>query len=99
MDLGGGAEAEIQLFSEYGHVAYQIKGNDACSNMEANILPVEPPSLPRGLGSKGQNSTFSENGNVAYQIIGNDECSSMQVHILSLHTPLTHWVGLEVIFF
>ena len=24
-------------FSEYGHVAYQIKGNDACSNMVANV--------------------------------------------------------------
>ena len=27
-------------FSEYGHVAYQIKGNDACSNMVTNILPI-----------------------------------------------------------
>ena len=24
-------------FSEYGHVAYQIKGNDACSNMVASL--------------------------------------------------------------
>ena len=32
-------------FSEYGHVAYQIKGNDACSNMVANNLPVDTPSL------------------------------------------------------
>ena len=39
MDLGG-AEAKIQLFLEYGHVAYQIKGNEACSNMVANILPA-----------------------------------------------------------
>ena len=29
MDLGGGAEAKIKLFSEYGHVAYQIKADDA----------------------------------------------------------------------
>ena len=27
-------------FSEYGHVSYQIKGNNACSNMVANILPA-----------------------------------------------------------
>ena len=25
-------------FSEYGNVAYQIKGNNACSSMVANIL-------------------------------------------------------------
>ena len=31
-------------FLEYGHVAYQIKGNDGCSNMVANILPVDTPS-------------------------------------------------------
>ena len=46
-------------FSEYGHVAYQIKGNDACSNMVANILSVDTTSTP-GVGSKGQNIFFSE---------------------------------------
>ena len=39
-------------FSEYGHVAYQITENDACSNMVANILPVDTPMAPRA-GSKG----------------------------------------------
>ena len=29
MDLGGRVEAIIKLFSEYGHVAYQIKADDA----------------------------------------------------------------------
>ena len=52
MDLGDGAEAKIQLFQNYGHVAYQIKGNDACSNMVANILPVDTPSTSE-VGSKG----------------------------------------------
>ena len=33
----GGAEAKIKLFSEYDHVAYQIKANDTCSNMVANF--------------------------------------------------------------
>ena len=33
------------FFSDYDHVAYPIKGNDACINMVANILPVDP--LPR----------------------------------------------------
>ena len=41
VDLGDGAKAKIQLFSEHGHVAYQIKGNDACRNMVANILLVD----------------------------------------------------------
>ena len=44
MDLGGGAEAKIKLFSEYGHVAYQIKAEDPGSNMVANILPTDTPS-------------------------------------------------------
>ena len=46
-----GAEAKIKLFSEYGHVAYQIKADDAGSNMVANILPTDTPS-PRGWGQK-----------------------------------------------
>ena len=29
-------------FSEHGHVAYQIKENQKCSNMVANILPAGP---------------------------------------------------------
>ena len=45
------AEAKIKLW-EYGHVAYQIKGNDTYSNMVANILPD-----PWGW-SKGQNIFF-----------------------------------------
>ena len=49
VDLGGGAEVKIKLFSEYGHVAYQIK---AGSNMVANILPTDTPST-QGVGSKG----------------------------------------------
>ena len=43
MDLGGGAEAKIKFFSEYGHVAYQIKADDAGSNIVANILPTDTP--------------------------------------------------------
>ena len=82
------------LVSEYGHVAYQIKGSDTCSNMLANSLPVDPPP-PRPWGW-GQNSLFSEHGHVAYQIKGNDECSNTQAHILSFHTHLTPGVGSKV---
>ena len=44
MDLGGVAEDKIKLFSEYGHVAYQIKADKAGSNMVANIFPTDTPS-------------------------------------------------------
>ena len=44
-------------FSEYGHVAYQIKADDAYSNLEANILPSDTPST-LGVGSKGQTICF-----------------------------------------
>ena len=39
VDLGGGAEAKIILFMQYGHIAYQIKGNDTCRNMVAQTHP------------------------------------------------------------
>ena len=51
MDLRGGSKAKIKLFSEYGHVAYQIKADNVCSNMVANILPTDTP-LTEGCGLK-----------------------------------------------
>ena len=50
VDLGGGAEAKIKL-SEYGHVAYQIKADNAGRIMVANILPTDTP-LTQGWGQK-----------------------------------------------
>ena len=43
MGWGPGAETKIKLFSEYGLVAYQIKADDAGSNMVENILPTDTP--------------------------------------------------------
>ena len=43
VDLGGGGQGQNLTFSEYGHVAYQIKVDDTCSNMVANILPTDTP--------------------------------------------------------
>ena len=40
-------------FAESSHVAYQIKADDAGSNMVANILPTDTP-LTQGVGSEGQ---------------------------------------------
>ena len=67
---GVGSKGQTISFSESGHVAYQIKADDAGSNMVANILPTDTPST-QGMGSKGQIISFSESSHVAYQIKGN----------------------------
>ena len=64
---GVGSKGQIIYFSESSHVAYQMKADDAGSNMVANILPTDTPST-RGMGSKGQTIPFSESSHVAYQI-------------------------------
>ena len=70
VDFGGGAEAKIKLFQNICHVAYQIKADDFCINMVANILPTDTP-WTQGVGSKGQTIYFCERSHVAYQIKGN----------------------------
>ena len=49
-----GSKDQNPNFSEHGHVAYQIKDNHECSNMEENILPADPPSTleMRSVGQK-----------------------------------------------
>ena len=66
---GVGSKSTIS-FPESSHVAYQIKADDAGSNMVANILPTDTPST-QGVGSKGQTISFSESSHVEYQIKGN----------------------------
>ena len=63
-NLGSSQKVKIQLFLEYGHAAYQIKGNDKCSNMKAHILSLHTLDPWGG----GQRFFFSESGHVAYQI-------------------------------
>ena len=67
---GVGSKGQAIYFSESSHVAYQIKADEAGSNMVANIFPTDTPST-QGLGSKGQTISFSERSHVAYQINGN----------------------------
>ena len=86
--LRGGAKAK----SEYGHVAYKIKADNAGSNMVANILATDTPSTP-GVGSKGSNQYFSESSHVAYQIKADNAGSNMVANILATDTPLTPGVG------
>ena len=65
-----GSKGQTISFSESSHVAYQIKADDAGSNMVANILPTDTP-LAQGIGSKGQTVSFSKSSHIAYQIKGN----------------------------
>ena len=48
---GVGSKGQTTSFSESSHVAYQIKADNAGSNMVANILPTDTPST-QGAGSK-----------------------------------------------
>ena len=48
---GVGSKGQTISFSESSHVAYQIKADDAGSNMVANILPTDTPST-QGWGQK-----------------------------------------------
>ena len=66
---GVGSKGQTISFSESSHVAYQIKADDAGSNMVANILPSDTPST-QGVGSEGQTISFSESSHVAYEIKG-----------------------------
>ena len=67
---GVGSKGQTIYFSESSRVAYQIKADDAGSNMVANILPTDTP-LTQGVGSKGQTISLTESSHVAYQIKGN----------------------------
>ena len=67
---GVGSKAQTIYLSESSHVAYQIKADNAGSNMVANILLTDTPST-QGVGSKGQTISFSESNHFAYQIKGN----------------------------
>ena len=55
--LRGWGGGQNLTFSEYGHVTYQIKADDAGSNMVENILSTDTP-LTQGVGSKGQTIYF-----------------------------------------
>ena len=65
-----GSKSQTIYFSESSYVAYQIKAEEAGSNMVAYILPTDTPST-QGVGSKGPTISFSESSHVAYQIKGN----------------------------
>ena len=50
--LRGWGRSQSSTYSEYVHVANQIKRNDPCINMVANILLIDPLPGPWGGGQK-----------------------------------------------
>ena len=54
---GVGSKGQTISFTESSHVAYQIKGNWAQSNMKASMLSLHTPTIP-GVGSKGHFLSF-----------------------------------------
>ena len=63
-----GSKGQIATFSEHCHVAYQIKGNQVCSNMVANILPADPPPPPPHTHTHTQNMVMLH---IKLKVIGN----------------------------
>ena len=62
----GQGQNKTFFFPKYSHVPYPIKADDACSNMVANILPIDTQSTP--WWSSKVKPFFSESSHVAYQI-------------------------------
>ena len=61
--LGVGLNGQNSTVSEYSHVAYQIKGDDACSDMVVKKFqqtppPPPPPPAPPDTGSGIKRSKF-----------------------------------------
>ena len=45
-DSGGVIKGQNSTISELGHVSYQVKWNQKCSNMVAIIIPADPTPFP-----------------------------------------------------
>ena len=90
--LGMGSKGQTSFFSEYGHVAYYIKGNDECSNIQARILSLHTPSTP-GVGSNVK-TFFLKVVMLHIKLKGMEH----KAHMLCTHTPSTPRWGQNVIF-
>ena len=63
-----GWKGQNSFYSESGHDAHQIKGNEACNNMLQTVCPYIHFWF-LGTGQKVKSFFFSESGHVAYQIM------------------------------
>ena len=76
-------KAYIKLtFSEYGHVAYQIKGNEAYNYMLANDKPLD-----RSLTPGGSKVIFFLFCKLHVELNGNEAENTMQANTLPFKTP------------
>ena len=69
VDLGGGAEAKINLFRYMVMLRIKLKLTTHVATRYQIFCPQTP--LDPGVGSKGKTLTFSESSHVAYHIKGN----------------------------
>ena len=77
-----GSIGQNSTFSERGHVAYQIKVNQECSNMVAIYFARRPPFLTLEMGSLGQNSTFQN-----MVMVQDNKCSNRVTNNLHADPP------------
>ena len=77
---------QTSTFSEYGQIVYQIKGDDTCCNMVANIFTRRPPPLQHwgwAPATLGVGSNFNLNMIIKW----NHECSNMVANVLPAAPP------------
>ena len=82
---GLGSKSQTISFSESSHVAYQIKADDAGSNMVANILPTDTPST-QGVGSKSQTIIFLKVVMLYIKLKGIEHRANESKHAVITHT-------------
>ena len=85
------------IFLDHGHVAYQIKKKQRCSNMVENVLARNPLTPPLTLGVKRSNSVFTEHYHIKLNRFSDSETwqQIFCIHTFSLpHSTLG--VGLNV---
>ena len=90
-----GSVGHNSTFSEHGHVAYQIKENQECSNMVANIMPADPPSPSIRTGLIVKFQLFHYMVMLHIKLKGITKCSNTVTNIClqTPHCPLTFGIG------
>ena len=94
-DPGDGVNGQNSTFPEHGHVAYQIKENQVCSNLVPNILPAEPPP-PSALCLNRQTMPTSQFKQESLRKVSFIYYLDQKIRHLaplnSLHRHIKHWL-------
>ena len=94
-----GLQIKIQLFPEYGHVAYQINGNHEMQQHGSKCFACRSPLIPhhpRGWGQKVKIQLFQNMVMLHITFIGITKCSKMVSDILPADPPPTNPRGQKV---